>query len=228
MSIKHRLRIAIDGPAGSGKSTTARLLAKKLGYIHIDTGAMYRALTLKALRLNVDLENEQQLVELAQQTSIEFETSDGNLIVLLDGEKVTSEIRAPEVTNSVSTVSKHPKVRALMVQRQQELARNGAVVLDGRDIGTVVLPDAEVKIFLTADVSERARRRKKDLALVGIEADALQLEEEIRERDRKDSTRSASPLKIANDAIVIDTTNMKIEQKVEKIFSIVNEKLKSK
>ncbi len=228
MSIKHRLRIAIDGPAGSGKSTTARLLAKKLGYIHIDTGAMYRALTLKALRLNVDLENEQQLVELAQQTSIEFETSDGNLIVLLDGEKVTSEIRAPEVTNSVSTVSKHPKVRALMVQRQQELARNGAVVLDGRDIGTVVLPDAEVKIFLTADVSERARRRKKDLALVGIEADALQLEEEIRERDRKDSTRSASPLKIANDAIVIDTTNMTIEQQVEKIFSIVNEKLKSK
>lgn len=225
MNTQKQISIAIDGPAASGKSTTARLLANKLGYMHIDTGAMYRAVTLKALENHIDVNNEDQLAELASQCDISFQRgSEGNRIVL-NGRDVTKEIRTPEVTANVSVVSSHPKVREIMVELQRKLAAHGGVVLDGRDIGTVVLPNAEVKVFLIADVAERAKRRVHDLERVGIDADERQVEQELLERDRKDSSRTTGPLKKADDAIVIDTTHLTIEEQVDTIFNYVQEKL---
>lgn len=224
---KRGISIAIDGPAASGKSTTAKILAQKLGLLHIDTGAMYRALTLKALEKNIDITNEDALVELARQCTITFGTDGTENRVYVNGEEVTKAIREPEVTRNVSAVSSFPRVRQVMVELQRQLAKDGGVVLDGRDIGTVVLPDAEVKIFLIADVGERAKRRKKDLERVGVNAEEHELEQEILERDRKDSTRAASPLKQANDALVIDTTHLTIDEQVEKILQYAQQKMKT-
>ncbi|MBP8975488.1 MAG: (d)CMP kinase, partial [Bacteroidetes bacterium] len=217
-----------DGPAASGKSTTAKLLAKKLGYIHIDTGAMYRAITYKALQNHIDVTDEDRLAKLARSCVLSFKNEDDGQRILLDGVDVTAEIRSLEVTNNVSVVSSHPKVREVLVELQRSLALEGGVVLEGRDIGTVVLPDAEVKIFLVADVAERAKRRQRDLANAGISVDDEQIQQELIERDRKDSSRAASPLKKADDAIVIDTTNLTIDEQVEKIFNYVQMRIAEK
>ncbi|HEX9615184.1 MAG TPA: (d)CMP kinase, partial [Bacteroidota bacterium] len=206
------LVIAIDGPAASGKSTTARLVARRLGYLHIDTGAMYRALTLRILRENVSVDDEPKVSRLAEQTNIVLRrTEDGNRVLLM-GEDVTEEIRKPQVTKHVSTVSSYRNVRAVLVKKQRSLAREGGVVLEGRDIGTVVLPDADLKIFMVANVAERARRRKRDLHEAGVHVDEETLTQEILDRDEKDSTRTTSPLKRAEDAVEVDTSTLTIEE----------------
>jgi cytidylate kinase len=220
---EQKITIAIDGPAASGKSTTAKLVANKLGYLHIDTGAMYRALTLKALDEKIDLGKREDIVHLAQTSAIRLEIEGGTTKVFLDGEEVTKRIRTQQVTRAVSTVSSYKGVRDVMVRAQQKMAENGGVVLEGRDIGTVVLPNAELKIFMIACVEERARRRKKDLALVGIDADQEDLVNEIAVRDQKDSTREASPLRKASDAIELDTSNLTIEDQVEFILERAKE-----
>ena len=218
-----KITIAIDGPAASGKSTTAKLVAQKLGYLHIDTGAMYRAITLKALDEKFDLNDKKEVVRLAQTSIVRLEVEDGTAKVFLDGTEVTKRIRTQLVSRSVSTVSSFEGVREVMVKAQQKMAANGGVVLEGRDIGTVVLPKAELKIFMIASVEERARRRKKDLALVGVEADEKDLIKEIEVRDRKDSTREASPLRKATDAIELDTSCLTIEEQVDFILKRANE-----
>jgi cytidylate kinase len=216
---RKKITIAIDGPAASGKSTTAKLVAQKLGYLHIDTGAMYRALTLKALEKKLDLSDQEKIVSLAQTSTIRLEGGNPTTKVYLDGTDVTDKIRTPQVNRSVSTVSSYQGVREVMVREQQRIAVHGGVVLEGRDIGTVVLPLAELKIFMIAGVHERAKRRKKDLALWGIEAEEMEMIKEIETRDRKDSTRDISPLRKAADAIELDTSNLTIEEQVDFIVA---------
>jgi cytidylate kinase len=222
-----KIIIAIDGPAGSGKSTTARLVAQKLGYTYIDTGAMYRALTLKVIESNIDPNDEDSIVKLAENTRIDLIYENGNLKVILDNRDVSDKIRTPEVTSLVSVVSAHPKVRDIMVKKQRELGKDGGVVIDGRDIGTVVFPNADLKIFMTADVKERAKRRQKELKTQGFEIEIEKLIKEIEERDEFDSNREISPLKKADDAIEIDTTNLTIEEQVElvlkKAYELINQ-----
>jgi len=220
-----KIAIAIDGPAASGKSTTARLVAERLGFLHLDTGAMYRAITLKALERAVDVNDRASVERLANGTRIELRSRPEGNQVMLDGENVTSRIRMPEVTAAVSAVSSYPGVRELMVREQRRMSAEGGVVLEGRDIGTVVLPKAELKIFMVADVLERARRRKRDLELSGIDADELELAQQIESRDKKDSTRLASPLKKADEAIELDTSDLTIEQQVTFIVERALEKM---
>ncbi|WP_086313126.1 cytidylate kinase [Enterococcus sp. 7F3_DIV0205] len=216
-----KISIAIDGPASSGKSTVAKILAKKLNYIYCDTGAMYRALTYLAMEKNIDFENEQGLVDLCLNHEISFKQTDKEQLVFVDGIEVTEEIRQPDVTNAVSIVAKHGAVREKMVELQQIIGRAGGVVMDGRDIGTAVLPDAEVKIFLVASVEERAERRYKENQEKGIMTDFATLKNEIEHRDFLDSTREVSPLKQAKDAVKIDTTGMNIEEVVEAIEGVI-------
>lgn len=214
--------IAIDGPAGAGKSTVAKLVAKSLGYLYIDTGAMYRAVTLKALRDGVDLADHEKLGRLVSAVLISLKVgSNGNLTVLLDGEDVTEEIRLPVVSNSVSLVAKVPAVRRKMIELQKDLARGGGVVMEGRDIGKAVLPDARVKIYLTAAPGERARRRWKELATKGIRVDQRQLEEEICNRDFIDTSREMDPLAPAADAVIIDSTSYTVDGVVDLIVARV-------
>ncbi|WP_430608044.1 cytidylate kinase [Enterococcus sp. AZ170] len=219
-----KISIAIDGPASSGKSTVAKILAKKLGYIYCDTGAMYRALTYLAITKNIDFEDEKALVDLCLEHRISFEQTEKEQLVFIDGAQVTEAIRQPDVTNAVSIVAKHGAVRAKMVELQQMIGRAGGVVMDGRDIGTAVLPDAEVKIFLVASVIERAQRRYKENQEKGISTDFETLKKEIEQRDYLDSTRKVSPLKQAVDAIKIDTTGMGIEEVVKAIEEIISTK----
>ncbi len=214
-----RIVIAIDGPAASGKSTTARLVAGRLGYLHIDTGAMYRAITLKALQRKLDINDRGLIEDLARGSEIHLEKLNGALRVFLDGTDVTGAIRSREVTASVSTVSSYAGVREVMVREQRKLAGQGGVVLEGRDIGTVVLPHADLKVFMVANVRERARRRRKDLMATGIQANEEELVSEIEARDRKDSTRATSPLRKADDAVELDTSDLTIDQQVEFIVT---------
>ena len=223
--MKKKISIAIDGPAAAGKSTVAKLVAEKLFFIYIDTGAMYRALTLKALTKDVNLENAMELYTLLTQTQIQLVPEKGGQFVYLDGNDVTDKIRSQEVTNSVSIVSKHQSVREEMVSRQQRLAEGGGVVMDGRDIGTHVLPQAEVKVFLVASVEERAVRRHTENLEKGYSSDLQQLKEEIEKRDKLDSEREVAPLKKASDAILIDTTALSIEQVVNRIVALANERI---
>ena len=223
--MKNKISIAIDGPAAAGKSTVAKLVAEKLSYIYIDTGAMYRALTLKALNNHVNLENAMELYTLLTQTQIQLVPEEGGQFVYLDGEEVTHSIRSQKVTNSVSIVSKHQSVREEMVSRQQRLAAGGGVVMDGRDIGTHVLPQAEVKVFLVASVEERAVRRHTENLEKGYPSDLQQLKEEIEKRDKLDSEREVAPLKKASDAVLIDTTSLGIGQVVNEIVALVNERI---
>lgn len=219
------MNIAIDGPAGAGKSTIARLLAKELGLRYLDTGAMYRAVTLMAVRQDLSLDNEEELVRTITSMDLEIvfgDESEGNL-VFLSGENVTEIIRQPEITSYVSTISKHKKVRDLVSALQKEIGKSGSIVMDGRDIGTVVMPYADWKFFLEATVEERARRRRIQLKEQGIEVDLRELEEQIRERDFHDQTRANSPLIMADDAIKIDTTFLEISQVVDKLLSLVKE-----
>jgi len=218
-----KLVIAIDGPAASGKSTTARLVAGRLGYMHVDTGAMYRAMTLKVLSAGIHPDDTEEISRLAQRTDIRLSVSGGAAAVMLDGVDVTARIRTPEVTGAVSQVSSIAAVRELMVREQRRLASGGGVVLEGRDIGTVVLPDADVKIFLVADETERARRRQKELREKNVEVTLDALLNEIHERDRRDSSRDLSPLRRAPDAVEVDTSRLTVEGQVERILGIVAE-----
>lgn len=220
-----RISIAIDGPAAAGKSTVAKKVAQNLSYIYIDTGAMYRALTYKALTTDVDVHNEGQLARVLDETTISLQPSENGQIVFLDGKDVTEEIRTNSVTNNVSFVSQHRLVREDMVKRQQEMATEGGVVMDGRDIGTVVLPQSEVKVFLLASVDERARRRHEENVKKGFESDLNQLIREIEQRDKIDSEREVSPLVKAEDAVEIDTTSLSIAQVVDKIMTLALERI---
>lgn len=216
-----KINIAIDGPAGAGKSTVAKLVAEKLEFIYIDTGAMYRALTYKAIKNEKDLDNASELKKLLSKTNIEL-TSDAQ--VYIDGENISEQIRTVQVTNSVSFVASHSDVRNEMLSRQQKLADSGGTVMDGRDIGTAVLPNAEVKIFLSATVEERAKRRYEENILKGFLVDFEQLKEEITLRDKRDTERKTAPLKKAIDAVEIDTTALTITKVVELILNIVKER----
>jgi cytidylate kinase len=222
------LIIAIDGPAGSGKSTTARLLAKRIGYIYLDTGAFYRALTLKVLDAGVLPEDSASILQLAEKMKIEMQPLEDKNRVLLDGREVTQQIREPAVTNAVAPIAANPPVRAIMVEKQRAIGRNGGVVMEGRDIGTVVFPDADLKIFMQASLDERARRRQEELAAMGIERDREILKEEIARRDQNDSTRMVAPLIRAADAILLDTTSLTIEQQVDFIVGELEKKLRSR
>ncbi|SMB98326.1 cytidylate kinase [Thermanaeromonas toyohensis ToBE] len=217
-----RDNIAIDGPAGAGKSTVARQLAKRLGYLYIDTGAMYRALTWKALKEGTKVTDEAALVDLARNTSLEFkEVAPGEVSVYCDGEDVTRLIRSPEVSRHVSTVAAWPRVREEMVKLQRDLAARRKVVMDGRDIGTHVLPEANHKFFLTASLEERARRRWQELIAQGNKFSLEEIKREIEERDRRDSQRIVAPLRPAPDAVIIDTSNLTPEEVTEHILKTI-------
>jgi cytidylate kinase len=219
-----KISIAIDGPAAAGKSTVAKIVAKKLGYLYIDTGAMYRAITLEALKNNVDVNDENALDQLLCKTDIKLVVNDGNQFVFINGIDESEEIRTPEVTRNVSYVAKHSVVRKKLVDLQREYASNGGVVMDGRDIGTHVLTDAEVKIFMIASVEERAERRHQENIQKGFESNIQELKEEIAKRDKIDSEREVTPLKKAEDAITLDTSSKTIDEVVNEIMSIVDEK----
>jgi cytidylate kinase len=224
MSEPRKLVIAIDGPAGSGKSTIAARLAKKLGYVNLESGAMYRALALKAMEQRVALDDAEALRQLANDSVIELEPRGEGNRVLLDGRDVSQRIRDADVTLAASQVSVHPPVRQVMVARQRELGANGGVVMEGRDIGTAVFPNADVKIFLDADPKVRAERRVLQNGSKSAE-ETQRVQAEIVARDTRDRTRATSPLVPASDAVVVDTTNKNIDQVVEELEGIVRQKL---
>ena len=210
--------IAIDGPAGSGKSTVAKLLAEKLGYLYVDTGAMYRALTYKALKKKVDLGGEDILTSLSRQTKILLKEKEGKLKVFLDGEEVTENIREESVTNNAFYIARVPGVRTEMVKQQREMAEENNLVMEGRDIGTVVFPGADLKVYLDASLKERAKRRFLELKEKGVRTNTKRIGEELKIRDKKDKNRKVAPLKVAGDAFVIDSTKMEIEEEVNLIL----------
>lgn len=218
------IQIAIDGPASSGKSTVAKIIAKQLGYTYLDTGAMYRSATFLALKNGIEVSNQEKIVELLESNPIRFgRNENGEQLVFVGECDVTLPIRDNQVTNNVSAVAALPLVREKLVHLQQEIAQAGGIVMDGRDIGTVVLPQAELKIFLIASVEERALRRFKENTKRGIETDLETLKEEIAARDFKDSNRAISPLKAADDAIIFDTTGVSIEGVVKFILEKAKE-----
>ncbi len=207
--------IAIDGPAGSGKSSTAKLVAEKLGIMHLDTGAMYRAITLKCLTQEIPVSDTETIANLVKNTVIEFSGVVPNVNVLLDGKDVSKEIRGDEVTKNVSDYCTIDAVRAELVEQQRKIGHSAHCVGEGRDLGTVVFPDADLKFFMVASVEERAKRRQKDFEKLGIEKSIEELAADIEERDYKDSSRSNSPLVKADDAEELDTTNMTLEEQVD-------------
>ena len=220
------IQIAIDGPASSGKSTVAKIIAKEFGYTYLDTGAMYRAATYIALKHQLNEDNVEQLLGLLEQHPISFGRSEaGEQLVFVGDVDITHPIRENEVTNRVSTIAAIPVIREKLVALQQEIAQKGGIVMDGRDIGTVVLPQAELKVFLVASVDERAKRRYKENMAKGMETDLEKLKEEIAARDYKDSHRETSPLKQAEDAIYFDTTGLTIEEVVDKIKEEAKKKM---
>ncbi|MFC2678424.1 MAG: (d)CMP kinase [Granulicatella sp.] len=215
------MQVAIDGPASSGKSTISKLIAKENHFLYLDTGAMYRVVTLAVLRNHISLEDYDAIYELVQNIDIRFSMKDGKQIVFMNKEDVTDEIRSVEVTRNVSAVSAIKEVRTRLVHLQQEIAENHSIIMDGRDIGTVVLPQADIKIFLVASVEERAKRRFIENQEKGIEMSYEELVEDIRRRDYIDSTRKESPLRKAEDAIEIDTTTMSIEDVVKTVTALI-------
>ncbi|MEI4768410.1 (d)CMP kinase [Psychrobacillus sp. FJAT-51614] len=220
-----QIQIAIDGPAAAGKSTIAKKAAELLGYTYVDTGAMYRAITYKAIKSNIDMQDEDKLTNLLKETSIELKPSPEGQRVFLDNQEVTEEIRSKEVTASVSLVAAHAELREEMVRRQVEMGKNGSVVMDGRDIGTSVLTNAELKIFMSASVEERAKRRLSENKKRGIHSSLEELMYDIELRDKLDSEREASPLVQAEDAIFIDTTSLTIDEVSEKIMKLAKERM---
>lgn len=221
-SKKDKVVIAIDGPAGSGKSTVSRSIARKLGLLYIDTGAMYRALTLKAMRQGLDLKDEAGLAKLARSTRIDLGESGGALRIMLDGEDVTGQIRTPELTNNVKYIARVPDVRSEMVRLQRAIGEKSGAVLEGRDIGTVVFPDATYKFYLDADVEERARRRHKELVESNRKVSLDEIKKDVVTRDESDMNRSVGALKKAPDAISVDTTSLSIDEVVEKLISYID------
>jgi CMP/dCMP kinase len=217
----NKIKIAIDGPAASGKSTTAKLIANKLKYLYIDTGAMYRALTLAILKSKTDISNETDIKKLALKSIIELKQSNSELHTYLNGKNVSEEIRLPEINQIISQISAYPQIRKIMVEKQRKLASSGGIVMDGRDIATVVIPDAEVKIYMEAKLSERAKRRFDELQRKGIKSNLNEIEKEIENRDKIDSTRATSPLKPAKDSIIIDTSNLTIEEQTHACLELV-------
>ena len=214
--------IAIDGPAGAGKSTVARTIAQKMGFLYIDTGAMYRALTLKALESEIDEKDNAALIEMARSASIDLmNEQDGSLKILLDGRDVTSHIRQPRITKLVSDIAKIKGVREIMLGWQRKLGQQRDSVLDGRDIGTVVFPDADKKFYIDAEFSVRVRRRYKELKELNQGVTLEDIEKDLRHRDNIDSTREFAPLKKADDAIYIDTTELTIEEAVDKVLGYI-------
>lgn len=215
------MNIAIDGPAGAGKSTIAKKVAKTLGYIYVDTGAMYRAMALYMIKLGIDPENADAIEEACKSADIGIEYRDGEQVVLLNGENVNAYLRTEEVGNMASVTSVNGKVREKLVELQQKLAKTKDVVMDGRDIGTVVLPNAEVKVYLTASSLVRAKRRALELEAKGEAVDLAKIEADIIDRDNRDMTREISPLKQAVDATLIDSSYMNIDEVVEAILNLV-------
>lgn len=215
-----RNQIAIDGPAGAGKSTVAKAVAAKLGFIYVDTGAMYRAMALHFMRQNVDTDSTEAVAKACEQADITISHLDGVQQVFLNGENVSGRIRTEEVGNRASAVATIPMVRLKMVELQRKLAEARDVVMDGRDIGTYVLPDAPCKIYLTATAKERARRRCAEYAEKGITADISQVEQDILARDERDKNREFAPLRVAEDAVYLDTSDMNIDEVIQKIISI--------
>ena len=213
--------IAIDGPAGAGKSTIAKMAAKKLDFIYVDTGAMYRAMALYFLRREIDAKDEKKIAEACEHINVTIAYQEGEQQVLLNGENVNAFIRTEEVSMMTSNTSKYPAVREKLLYLQRELAAANNVIMDGRDIGTCVLPDAEIKIYLTASASERAKRRYLEQKERGVESDLAQIERDIIARDEQDMNREIAPLKQAEDAIYLDTSDMTIEEVVTKIVSLV-------
>lgn len=220
MNERGKWQIAIDGPAGAGKSTVAKEVAKRLGILYLDTGAMYRAIAYKVLKRGIPLANEEQISSMAKDTLIHFSQEQK---VWCDEEEVTQAIRSPEVTRAVSIISAYPEVRKQLVQMQQAEAQRGGVVMDGRDIGTHVLPQADLKIFLTANPEERARRRWLELQSSGKTVDFSEVANDLSERDLRDARREAAPLEAASDALILDSTNLSVEEIVAKITSLAQE-----
>ncbi len=212
--------VAIDGPAGSGKSSTAKAVAAKLGAVYLDTGAMYRAVTLKALRLGVPYTDDEALSAVTRETEMIFEGAPPDIRIVMDGEDVSAAIRSDEVTKNVSDYCARDAVRTSLVDQQRKIAAGHTVVCEGRDICTVVFPNADIKIYMTASVEERAKRRQKDFAAMGINKSLKELIADIETRDRKDSTRSNSPLTKAEGAVEMDTTGMTLDEQIDFIVAL--------
>ena len=212
--------IAVDGPAGAGKSTIAKAVAKRMNLIYVDTGSMYRALALFIVRQKIALDDRKKIIENCGEADVTIRYEDGIQVVYLNGENVNPYLRTEEVGNMASLTSKNPKVRERLTQLQKELARQNDVVMDGRDIGTCVLPDADVKVYLTASVEVRARRRYDELTAKGVSCDIHQIEEDIAKRDEQDMNREIAPLKQAEDAVLVDSSNMTIDEVVQAILTL--------
>lgn len=219
------INVAIDGPAGAGKSTVARGAAKQLGYIYVDTGALYRAVGLNALRNKIDTKNAKAVAESISRIKVDIVFSSGEQRVLLNGEDVSEEIRTPDASMAASNVSAVPEVRAFLFDLQRDIAKRNSCIMDGRDIGTVVLPDAQVKIFLTASPETRADRRYKELIEKGTQADYNSVLDDIIKRDYNDMHRDIAPLKPAEDSVMFDTTGLALEASVAAVIKIIKEKI---
>ena len=223
---KNRTRnlvIAIDGPAASGKSTTARLLAQHLGYMYIDTGAMYRAVTLAILRRHINLGDQEAVIRIVLEINIQLKMKENGLRTFLNDEDVSEAIRAPEIDEVISIISSNIRLREIMVEKQRKIAQAGGIIMDGRDIGTVVLPNAHIKIFMQADLDSRAKRRYEELCEKGIKTPLTKIKNEIELRDHLDSTRETSPLIPATDAHIIDTTHLSIDEQVHAVLNIIHD-----
>ncbi len=227
ISKKKRLTIAIDGPSGAGKSTVAKSLAKELGYTYIDTGAMYRSVALRVKERGISPEEELAIIQLASSLHIAFIADGGKAFVLCDGEDITEGIRTHEISHLASTISKQKGLREVLVQMQREMGKGGGVILEGRDIGTVVFPDAEVKFYIDAESEERTRRRYDEMVEKGVAVDFKETREELMRRDHSDMNRAHSPLKKAADAIFIDSTHCSVKEVVEEMVRIIKEKIES-
>ncbi len=215
------ITVSIDGTSGSGKSTTARLVAQRLGFLYIDTGSMYRAATLRVITLGVDPHDEKGVVELVLNSDIRLENNKGRVKVLLNRKDVTKDIRSPKVTRLVSLISSYRDVREYLVALQREMSENNNVVCEGRDIGTVVFPNADVKIYIDCSIDERAKRRLLDLKRANVRSTFDEVKQELKKRDKMDSEREFSPLRIPEGAEIIDTTNITIEEQVERVVDLI-------